>query len=1330
MTITKEKRGPGRPAKNPLDIKSKLKQGAIVPFYVRMSDRVKTVKDLCLSNGDVSQNWMKFKQAYEIYEIASGISEKQENVKIASFLNAIGEAALDVYNTFDLEEEKKKIYKEVVKAFDLFCNKEKNTVFERYCFLTRKQGVGEPFDGFLLDLRKLARNCKYGDLETSILRDQIIIGVHDKRLRDRLLSDKVEYDKAVEMARTHETSLMQGKHMDGESSGAVHRITHQQDKYNHKYQNSTGGDLRNRINKRKNTFMGSSTKPKQNVFDCKKCRQKHGPQQCPAYKKKCGNCSVIGHFAIVCNRNKKINSININQQNSDHFYIDSIDDDISFRKKCWTEKIRIQDSMVEFKLDTGAEVNALSYDTLMQIDKNTVITPSRSTNIEAYGGGKLDIKGICHLVCIHKNQIELVPFIITVKNLTPIMGIQLLKKFNLIKRVDSMNITNESTSSVDIKCEENLTKDSFIKKYENIFNDLGRFPQTYEIKLQTDASPVINAPRRVAIPIKNKLQKLLNDLEHRKVISKVHEARDWVSSLVIVEKSNGSLRLCLDPKHLNNNVVPEKFLIPTLEDFSSKLIGAKFFSVLDLKDGYWHVELAESSKKLCTFSTPFGNYQFNRMPFGLATAQEIFQKFNQENFGDLNGVVIFIDDILVTGKTEQEHDLNLSKLVERAIELNIKFNKDKLQYKIDKVIYVGFEFSANGMKIDQDRIKTIQEFKDPASRKELESFLGVINFLRPFIVSLSEITYPLRDLLKKDNLFVWTESHSKVVQKIKNEIVNSITLQHFDPNKAITLQTDASQNGIGCCLMQDGKIVSCASRSLSDTEKNYAVIEKEFLAITFACKKFHTYIYGQSVVVKSDHKPLSSIMLKDLSKIQSSKLQRMRLRLYNYKLKVEYSPGKFLFLADFLSRNFLETGNKEEDTTFTETVLSVNMSDEKRELFKRETGNDPVLKDILFYNKNGWPKDSSKIHDHLKFYFKIKSDLFIEDSLIYYENRLLIPTTLISYILKLIHESHLGITKTRARARELFHWLNMNADIENYIMRCDICQKFRKNPTKEILQPHQIPMLPFQKVACDILEFGKKDYLVVMDYYSKWIEIKKISNKSSTEIINKWMEIFATFGTPSEVIADNVPFNSFECRQFAKSWNFEINTSSPLYPKGNGLAERAVAITKDIFNKSTTQEDYYIALGEYRNTPVKDLHFSPAQLLQNRRFQTKLHINKKLLKPSLNQNVEKEFTKKTKNMERFHNRTAIKRESFQNSQIVKFKKIKKGNWVNGTIINVLPNRSFVVRDEEGTDYRRNKSFIVPKLENSGSPENAVSSNETNNRSTFSTRSGKIYTRSL
>lgn len=323
----------------------------------------------------------------------------------------------------------------------------------------------------------------------------------------------------------------------------------------------------------------------------------------------------------------------------------------------------------------------------------------------------------------------------------------------------------------------------------------------------------------------------------------------------------------------------------------------------------------------------------------------------------------------------------------------------------------------------------------------------------------------------------------------------------------------------------------------------------------------------------------------------------------------------------------------------------------------------------------------------------------------------------------------MGITKTRARAKELFHWVNMNSDIENYIMRCDICQKFRNNTIRELLKPHEIPMLPFQKLACDICEFAKVNYLVVIDYYSKWIEIKKIKNKSSTEIINKWMEIFSTFGTPSEIIADNVPFNSFECRQFSKSWNFVINTSSPLYPQSNGLAERAVAITKNILKKSVSQEDYYVAIAEYRNTPVKDLHFSPAQLLQNRRFQTKLHINTNLLKPNININVEKEFENKTKNTAKFYNRSAITRKPFQCGQNIRFKKIKKGSFLNAKITNVLPNRSYVVEDDEGTLYRRNKSFIIPTTVERKNTNHELTTDE-NSSSNFTTRSGKTYKRNI
>lgn len=325
--------------------------------------------------------------------------------------------------------------------------------------------------------------------------------------------------------------------------------------------------------------------------------------------------------------------------------------------------------------------------------------------------------------------------------------------------------------------------------------------------MKEDAQPIAHAPRRVPHCILNKLKIKLDELEKNKIIEKTDEYSEWVNYLVTVEKKDAakSLRLCLDPQHLNKNILDEHAYIPTFDDVSSKLKDMKYFTVLDLRDGFWHVKLDNESKKLCTFATPFGNYRFLRMPFGIKSAPSVFQRLNYENFGDIPNVVIYFDDVLITGPTKESHDATLKKVLDRARAKTVRFNLNKMQLAQRQVKYLGHIFSLNEIKPDPDRLIAIEKMSRPKNKTDLQTFLGVVNFMRSFIKNLSEKTATLRELLKKNAIFQWTQLHDKVFDDIKTEILNSNVLMPFDTSKQIAIQCDASQNGLGCCFHHSRK---------------------------------------------------------------------------------------------------------------------------------------------------------------------------------------------------------------------------------------------------------------------------------------------------------------------------------------------------------------------------------------------------------------------------------------------------------------------------------------------------------------------------------------------
>lgn len=454
--------------------------------------------------------------------------------------------------------------------------------------------------------------------------------------------------------------------------------------------------------------------------------------------------------------------------------------------------------------------------------------------------------------------------------------------------------------------------------------------------------------------------------------------------------------------------------------------------------------------------------------------------------------------------------------------------------------YLGHIFSFNQIKPDPERLLAIEQMGRPKNKKDLQTFLGVINYLGSFIPNLSEKTAPLRELLKKFALFNWTELHDEVFEYIKKCILTSNILVPFDITKEIVVQCDASQYGLGCCLIQDGKPISFASRSLTDCEKNYSQIEKEMLSILFACTKFSFYTYGHKVRVVNDHKPLLGIMKKEIHKISSAKLQRMRIKLLNFDIRLEYAPGKTIVLADYLSRYLNMKEKNSEDKFITESILSINVSDERKIEMIRETEKDEILKKVKEYCCVGWPSNKENCPVALRYLFRLRNDILLDDELLFYKDRVIIPSSMRKMILTKLHEPHFGVNKTLKRAQNSVFWPNISNDIEQVVSRCHTCQINAPKNQKEPMIPHDRPNKPFEKIACDILDFKGKDYLAVTDYYSNWIEMIKLRAKSAKVINFELLKIFTTFGYPLIIIADNVPFGSYECRTFAK--NHDINT--------------------------------------------------------------------------------------------------------------------------------------------------------------------------------------------
>lgn len=271
----------------------------------------------------------------------------------------------------------------------------------------------------------------------------------------------------------------------------------------------------------------------------------------------------------------------------------------------------------------------------------------------------------------------------------------------------------------------------------------------------------------------------------------------------MVEKSNGKLRICLDPRQLNKAIKREHHIIPSSDEIISRLAERKVFSVLHLKEGFWQIPLEEQSSDLCTFNSPFGRYKFHRLPFGIISAPEVFQKRNQKLFGDIPGVEIYFDGLIIAGVTREDNDKSLHQVLERARAHNVKFNSEKYQFRVNQVKYMGFIISDKGIKADPSNVRAITELEKPVNKSDVRRFLGMVNFLSKFIPNVSQITAPLRELLKNSVDFVWAWEHDQAFEKIKHLISSAPVLRVFNSSKDITMQCDSSKDGLGVCLLQE-----------------------------------------------------------------------------------------------------------------------------------------------------------------------------------------------------------------------------------------------------------------------------------------------------------------------------------------------------------------------------------------------------------------------------------------------------------------------------------------------------------------------------------------------
>ncbi|CAM1298625.1 Uncharacterised protein at_DN2364 [Pycnogonum litorale] len=690
---------------------------------------------------------------------------------------------------------------------------------------------------------------------------------------------------------------------------------------------------------------------------------------------------------------------------------------------------------------------------------------------------------------------------------------------------------------------------------------------------------------------------------------------EWATPIVPVVKSDGnSVRICGDYKITVNQVSAlDTYPLPKIQDLYTKLTGGKTFSKLNLSSAYLQIELAEKSKQYLTINTHRGLYQYNRLAFGHKFTAAIFQRVMNGMFAGMRHVTVYQDDILITGANSTDHLDNLCAVLNKLNESGFQLNLGKCSFMQSSITYLGHVIDSMGLHPSKDRISAITNAPTPRNMKELQSFLGLLNYYSKFLPNTATTLSPLYKLLQKNVRWKWDKEQNNAFTLAKSLLNSSNLLVHYDPNEDI-LACDASSYGISAILSHkysDGteKPISYASRTLSKAERNYSQLDKESLAIIFGVTKFDQYLRGRRFTIITDHRPLITLFSPTTATPQfaSPRLIRWCLTLSAYDYNISYKQGAVHANADALSR--LPLPQDDSDTTKPGEIINLlellNSTPITAKQIKLWTSRDPILSKVMRLVSTG---DNSVNDPKLTPYLSKSYELSIEDGCLLWGSRVIVRQQGRQQILKQLHENHPGIVKMKGLARSYVWWPGVDKDIEATGKQCHTCQVTRDKDMATPLNPWEYPALPWHRLHIDYLgPWQGKMILVIIDAKTKWIDAY-ITNSTATNTTTEHLRQSSTHGIPKQIVCDNAAyFTSDEFKRFTGKNNIKHTLIPAYHAASNGLAERAVKTIKNGLKRmssGTLRTKLSRFLFSYRTTTDSTTCVSPAEALMNRRLRT------------------------------------------------------------------------------------------------------------------------------
>ena len=1020
-------------------------------------------------------------------------------------------------------------FKDIKQSIEKYLEpKKKLVIAERSNFYNQKQKESESVTEYLARLRAASRHCEFDSLkecespEEEMIKLALISGFLNKehkikvlekcQIQDMTIEDVIQLVQQLEQVTRYACNTNENEHEEG-----IHF-------------NSNRGAIKSSGSVKPNTDK---------VKMCTICKKNH-KGYCRKASVVCFKCQKRGHYSRECNFVDENDDTEIMQGFATNiFHSDGsavhgnvVTIPIEINKKTFT---------IQMQEDTGASCSIISTKMWMSLNKPT-LEKYKGRQILSYDGHELKVVGIIKVLVNYKGQYDV----------QELKVVESSRNFGLLGR-DMLNQSAMSVSEV-------------ANKIDSINDELGVIKNAKaKLHIPDDVKPIFCRVREVPIPLQEAVDKELDKMIKMGVISKAEGGSEWASPLVVSRKANGKLRLCCDYKiTINKYLVNDSYHPPDIETMFSKLGDAKVFSKFDLKSAYWQVELDNESKKLTTINTTKGLYYFNRLPFGVKTASSIFQRVIENVCSGLEGIIAWQDDLLVYAENDDQLKSRCSKLLERLNKRNVAINWEKTVRYMKTIKFIGHVISADGIKPDSQLVEKVRNVSVPKTKKEVESFIGLVNFYGTKIKNFASICEPINRLRKNGVPFYWGKEQQQAFEKLKEILATDPVVKPFSLSKELTITCDASEKSIGAIISQEGHPIMYISRLLTKAEQNYAVTEREALAIVWAVKRAEKFLLGKRFTIKTDHRALQYLFKpeKSLPKHTSARIQRWAIVMMGYDYDIEYVSGSNIPHVDAFSRlNFSDHSSECFHTNVTEGIhWNEDIGISWKELAD-ETLRDRVLKNICERIKNDNWRDTTPAEF---WYKKNRNCLTVEKNVVFLGTRPAIPSVLRRKLICKAHESHFGMSITKVNLKRNVWWPGMDKDVELFIRHCNECSKKPKANIQRELHTWEPATRAFERVHMDWADApGIGNILILVDSFSGWPEAFICKDRSSKTVKMVLQSVFARFGVPSFLVNDNA-------KEFISNdvilWLKHVGTSpvqTPHYhPSSNGQVERMVQTLK------------------------------------------------------------------------------------------------------------------------------------------------------------------------